>query len=257
MHDSLGDRMKGQYEHRTRYFLPRRTYTIIRVDGKAFHSYTRGCVEPFDAPLMDAMDRTAMYLCGEMQGSVLAYVQSDEISVLLTDFAKPTTDAWFDGNVQKIASVSASLVSAYFNDIRRGVSPRMACFDARVFTIPDPVEVENYLIWRQQDATRNSIQMVAHTLYSHKQLHGANVNEMQDMIFQKGINWNDYSGGCKRGRVVVEGAERGWVIEAPPVFTQEREYLRVRIPLLSAWSLAPAPERSEATPAERPDGVRP
>lgn len=229
MHDSLGERMKGQYEHRARYFLPRRTYTIVRVDGKAFHSYTRGCDTPFDEALMADMDSTARALCEQMQGAALAYVQSDEISVLLTDFAKITTDAWFDGNVQKIASVSASIATAEFNAVRRWTGKHRALFDGRAFTIPDPVEVENYFIWRQQDASRNSIQMVAQSLYSQKQLHGANTIEMQDMIFARGINWNDYDTGKKRGRVVVKH-ETGWRVEAPPVFTQERAYLRERIP---------------------------
>src|SRR5580658_4331157 len=104
--DSLGDRLKSNYENRTRYSLPRRTYTVIRVDGKAFHSYTRGCVRPYDEALMSAMDAATMGLCESMQGVCLGYVQSDEISLLLADFADAKTEAWFDGCVQKIASIS-------------------------------------------------------------------------------------------------------------------------------------------------------
>jgi tRNA(His) guanylyltransferase len=113
--DSLGDRMKGQYEDRARFMLPRRTYTIIRCDGKSFHTFTRHCEKPNDAALAGAMDVAASALCREAQGAKLAYVQSDEISVLLTDFALPTTDAWFDGNVQKMVSVAASVVTEAFN----------------------------------------------------------------------------------------------------------------------------------------------
>jgi tRNA(His) 5'-end guanylyltransferase len=177
MKDDLGNRMKKNYENRTRYFLPRRTNTIIRIDGEAFHTFTRGFDKPFDYILMSAMDNTTKSLCGEIQGCVMGYCQSDEISLLLTDFDKPTTDAWFDGNIQKIVSVSASMATGFFNDHLRSASDlnygdpfaltdKTAFFDARVFTIPDNDEVINYFIWRQKDAVRNSISMVAQSLYS-------------------------------------------------------------------------------------------
>ena len=161
MKDDLGTRMKTQYEQRTRTWLPRRTYTIIRLDGKAFHTFTRGMERPYDERFMNAMDYTAMHLCLEIQGAVMAYVQSDEISILLTDFDKITTDAWFDGQVQKMVSVSASMATAFFNeyinhDVQR-MDHKRAFFDARIFTIPDPVEVENYFVWRQKDALLWSI----------------------------------------------------------------------------------------------------
>lgn len=115
MEDALGDRMKDQYESRTRYKLPRRTFTIIRVDGKAFHTFTKGLRKPFDQQLIECMDGTAKELCRKIQGAQFAYVQSDEISILLTDFEKHTTDAWFDGNLQKMASISASIATSAFN----------------------------------------------------------------------------------------------------------------------------------------------
>ena len=213
MKDELGDRMKNQYEDRTRAFLPRRTYTIIRVDGKAFHTLTKGYKKPFDASLMRMMDDTAKALCKEIQGTCFAYVQSDEISILLTDFTKITTNAWFDGNIQKMASIAAACATANFNKqlyLRGNSSPLnppsipTAMFDARVFTIPDTVEVENYFIWRQNDATRNSIQMAARSVYSHKECDGKNTSELQEMLHQKGINWNDYTSGEKRGRVILK-----------------------------------------------------
>ena len=245
MSDSLGDRMKEQYENRTRVYLPRRTYTILRVDGRAFHSYTRGMERPFDLAFMGRMDDTARKMCLEISGACFAFVQSDEISILLTDFATNQTQAWFDGNIQKMVSISAALATSIFGD---GVQ-----FDSRVFTIPDPVEVANYFVWRQQDATRNSIQMAAYAQFSHKSLHGRDVNQMQERLWQeKQINWNDYPDGCKRGRCAVRRAtfepvtythkktgetcttpaveRHEWIVEAPPVFTQSREWLAGMIP---------------------------
>jgi len=234
MKDDLGKRMKENYEHRTRYLLPRRTYTIIRLDGKAFHSYTKNCkcLKPFDPELMKAMDISAKQVCNEIQqGVVCAYVQSDEVSVLLTDFSNPKTDAWFSGNIQKMASVSASLMTGFFGAQRVGFP--LAFFDARVFTIPDSVEVENYLVWRQKDATRNSIQMAAQALFSHKELQGKNCDALQELMWQKGTNWNDYSAREKRGRMILKNQtdlKSSWFLDDPPVFTQEREYLTALIP---------------------------
>lgn len=234
--DSLGDRMKEFYENRTRNFLPRRTYTIIRVDGKAFHSYTRGLIRPFDEKLVNDMDETACYMCKNIQGAKFAFVQSDEISILLTDFEGLTTDAWFDGNIQKMASISASLATAKFNELRPN---KIALFDSRVFIIPSDIEVENYFIWRQQDTTRNSISSVAQSMFSHQELENKNTDQMQEMCFQKGVNWNDFSAKLKRGRLIIkqdyekEGATRSkWVSVEPPIFTQEREMLKVLIPKL-------------------------
>ncbi len=253
MHDALGARMKEQYEHRTRILLPRRTYTLIRLDGKAFHTFTRGFERPFDTDLIEMMDYTAKVLCENIQGCKVAFVQSDEISLLLTDFDKITTDAYLKGNVQKIASISAAMAaSAFAGAMHRIAAPligvkrskfegkenyKVPLFDSRVFTIPDPNEVENYFIWRQQDATKNSIQMVAQSLYSHKELHGKNGSQQQDMIHEKGQNWNDYPVGQKRGRAIIketyekEGATRSrWVVVDPPIFSKDRSFLQELIP---------------------------
>lgn len=226
MKDSLGDRMKGYYEDRTRQKLMRRAYTIIRIDGKAFHTYTKGLIRPFDGGLVNDMDLTALFLCENIQGAKLGYVQSDEISILLTDFDELTTSAWYDNNIQKIVSVSASLATGYFNKLR---PDKLAFFDSRVFQVPTKDEATNYFIWRQQDATRNSISTVAQSLYSHKELNGKSTNEMQEMIFQKGTNWNDYSSGLKRGRIAYRKTI-GWVVSGAPIFTQEREVLKTIIP---------------------------
>lgn len=245
MRDNLGDRMKDQYENRTRYFLPRRTYTIIRLDGKAFHTFTRGMKRPYDQDFMELMDKTALALCAEVAGAKFAYVQSDEISILLTDFDKQDTQAWFDNNIQKITSVSASMAAAYFNhsSILGNPTRRLAFFDARVFTINDPVEVQNYFIWRQKDAERNSLQMVAQNLYSQKELRGKKSAELHELIYEKNDNWNNYPTGFKRGRVcrrangLLNQPNAGpWIVDTNiPVFTQEREFLRIpELPRLEA-----------------------
>jgi tRNA(His) guanylyltransferase len=233
MKDEIGDRMKTFYEDRTRFLLPRRTYTIIRIDGKAFHSYTKGLIKPFDNKLVADMDETACYLCKNIQGARFAFVQSDEISILLLDFEKITTDAWFDGNIQKIASISASMATAKFNELRPG---KIALFDSRVFTIPESVEVENYFIWRQQDTVRNSISSVAQFLFSHKELERKNNSEQQEMCFQKGVNWNDFPIKLKRGRLIIkeeykkeDTTRTRWVSINPPTFTQERDILTTLI----------------------------
>lgn len=232
--DALGDRMKEFYEDRTRIKLPRRTFTIIRIDGKAFHTYTKGLERPFDQGLIEDMNATTAYLCKNIQGAKFGYVQSDEISLVLTDFDDLGTHAWFDNNLQKMVSVAASMATSEFNrlrlirkcmggDIEGYVDAidlsefKMAEFDARAFQIPFIDEVENYFIWRQQDAVRNSISSVAQSLYSTKELHGAKTDQMQEMIFQKGINWNDYDFRKKRGAVIAK-------VEVP-VFVKTKEFV--------------------------------
>lgn len=241
--------MKDFYENRTRISLPRRAYTIIRIDGKAFHTYTRGMDRPFDDGLMEDMDLTAAYLCKNVMGAKFAFTQSDEISLLLTDFEDIGTQSWFDSNLQKMCSVSASQATRAFNEARLkrcGLDAvKWAEFDSRVFQIPQKSEVENYFIWRQQDTTRNSIASVAQSLYSASQLKGKNTDQQQEMIFQKGINWNDYAPRYKRGRMIIKETyekepsanERSksttrtrWVSTEVPVFTQVREYLATLIP---------------------------
>lgn len=197
---ALGDRMKT-YENIQRVVLPRRTYTIIRVDGRAFHTYLRGADKPFDMQFVANMGAAAKALCEEISGSVFAYAQSDEISLLVTDFASIQTRPWFDGVVAKMVSVSASLATAVLNERRPG---SRALFDSRVFTINDPVEVANYFLWRQRDAVRNSISMAAQAHFSHKKLQGLNGNQMQELLFtEAGVNWNDYPAACKRGSMTV------------------------------------------------------
>lgn len=232
MSDSLGDRMKC-YEDASRIKLIRRTPVIIRIDGRAFHSFVRQvkAQKPFDERLIGAMTTTAQSLCKEIMGCKLAYLQSDEISLLLTDWEKHTTQAWFDNDLRKICSLSASIATATFNDDY--VDARiLANFDSRAFNIPRE-EVCNYFIWRQQDAEKNSVSMYARSLYSHKQLIGKNGSQMQEMMFQKGFNWNDAPAHTKRGFCVVKafyekgGATRShWLPDLEiPRFTQNRDYI--------------------------------
>jgi len=221
MKDALGDRMKCNFEDRTRFYLPRRTYTILRLDGCHFHTYTRGLKKPFDTDLSEDIDNAIIAMLPQIQGTVFAYTQSDEISVLLTDFATPQTDAWFDGNIQKISSVAASIVTAEFNKLRwkrerehlesnsvlnaHGMYEGPAYFDCRTFTIPDRVEVMNYFRWRQQDCVRNSVSMVAQANFSHKELHGKSQSDMHEMLHKKGVNWaTGFTDGEKNGRIIVK-----------------------------------------------------
>jgi len=275
MVDAPGNRMKSFYEDRFRYKLPRRSFTLIRIDGKAFHTYTKGLKKPFDDGLMEDMDQTAVYLCKNIQGAKLAYVQSDEISLVLTDFDDLDTAAWFDGNIQKMASIAASLATAKFNQLRMtrscmernfNLDPddlekfKLAMFDARVFQIPYIEEVINYFVWRQQDATRNSVQAVAQYFYSYEELLGKKQNDLQEIIFQKGSNWNNYTSGEKRGRLIQKVEKkylrRGsevtiienedefniklsglnvysrsvWEVnQETPIFSKEKDYLKVII----------------------------
>ena len=227
--DELGKRMKENYEVRSRSYLPRRTNTIIRLDGKAFHTYTRGLDKPFDYKLIDDMVEVTKFLCENIQGCKIGYTQSDEISLLLTDYDNIQTSAWFDGNVQKICSISASMATAKFNELRSG---KLAFFDSRCFSISDKEEVVNYFVWRQKDATRNSVSMAAQSVYSHRELNKKSSSDKQEMLFQKGINWNDYPVSAKRGSAVIkkyyekEGAQRSkWDYVDIPIITQDRDFI--------------------------------
>lgn len=261
--DSLGDRMK-QYEAIPKNFLMKKNPVIIRLDGKAFHTFTRGFEKPFDEAIELAMETTMLRLCQNIQGCVLGYTQSDEITLVLCDYQKVDTDAWFEYNVEKMCSVAASMATLYFfkalcqyrdelwesNDISFSdkidlINRKLeigAYFDARCFNVPKE-EVVNCLIWRQQDATRNSIQALAQNFYSQKQLSGLKCSQLQDKMFtEKGVNWNDLTTYQKRGACAVKRMMKkkvtlkdgsSTIIERPkwiidlniPIFTQDRDYI--------------------------------
>lgn len=230
VHDDLGVRMKTLYEQIPKIKLMRRCPVAIRIDGKAFHTFTKGFQKPFDEVLIKSMQETMKYLCENIQGCVLGYTQSDEITLILVDYKKLISLAWFDYEVQKICSIAASMATIAFNKFfRKNVenyyksftdyipSPldlnvgsayetaieKGAMFDARCFNIPKE-EVTNLVYWRQLDASRNSIQMVGRANFSHKELQNKSCNDIQDMLMtQKGINWNDLSTYQKRGSCCV------------------------------------------------------
>jgi len=211
----LKERME-KYDLSFQYYLPHRIPAIVRIDGRAFHTLTKKMTKPFSQKFATCMDIIAMDLLAEIQNSRFAYLLSDEISLLLIDYNKFDSQQWFGGNLQKMVSVSAAIASASLSLWLK----KRAEFDSRVFILPER-EVVNYFIWRQRDCARNSIQMVARSLYSHKELEGKSNNKMQEMIFQKGINWNDYPVYWKRGRVVTKDG----VDENIPVFSKDRKYI--------------------------------
>lgn len=236
--DSLGDRMKS-FEAISSGRLMKRTPVIIRLDGKSFHTFTKKINstndpsmvdQPFSQKLHKVMSQTMVALCNSIQNAKIGYSQSDEISILLTDWTTFTTDQWFGGNVQKIVSVSASLATAYFNhyyavefNVNYSEVRNLAFFDSRVFNLPKE-EVNNYFIWRQNDASRNSVQMLGHYHFSQKQMHCKNNSEIQDMLMlEKGVNWNDTSTWKKRG-FCYHTNQLQLDVEIP-IFTQSKDYI--------------------------------
>ena len=234
VNDALGTRMKEFYEQVPKTRLTRRTPVAIRLDGKAFHTFTRGFIRPFDPILMTTMQNTMKYLCENIQGCVFGYTQSDEITLILIDYQTFNTDAWFNYEVQKMCSISASMATLAFNkyfplaiedrkayitlrdlfksednkktsieETYKKALNRGAMFDSRCFNIPKE-EVANLIYWRQLDASRNSIQMVGQANFSQAELEGKSCNDIQDMLMlQKGINWNDFPTYCKRGSCCI------------------------------------------------------
>lgn len=205
----------------------RRTPVILRLDGKAFHTFTRGLQRPYDEKFNQAMSDTTLELCNSIQGAVFGYTQSDEISILIQDWKTIKTDCWFGNNVQKMVSISASIATAKFNETFQHPSKTsMALFDSRVFNLPEH-EVVNYFIWRGNDCSRNSVSSLAQTHFPHKDLHGKSMADMHDMLkLQKNINWNDMPTRFKRGGCVVLNDDGKFVIDnEPPIFTKDREYI--------------------------------
>lgn len=238
IHDNLGDRMKD-YEVRNQYFLQRRTPVAIRVDMKSGHSFTKGFQRPFDEIFVKSMQRTAKFMCENIQGAVLSFQQSDEITVILQDYKNLNTDAWFNYRTDKICSISASMATMAFNkafdkafdewgrenlpdwdmggtnepidesimklcNIYGKAQEIGAMFDARCFNIPKE-EVANLIYWRQLDAIRNSIQMAGQANFSNKELWNKSCDMILEMLLiERNIDWNNFPTHLKRGSCCIK-----------------------------------------------------
>lgn len=257
----LDARMKS-YEKIPKNFLTERLPVIVRIDGKAFHTFTKGFNKPFDTILQETMIKTCEYLCANIMGCKLAYTQSDEISLLLINYESIDSSSWFNNNVQKISSVAASMATMAFNYYFEKIIQqkyncndfpalpywgdsidkedkddigyfKLATFDARCFVLPKE-EVCNYFIWRQEDATKNSIQMVAQSQFKQKELQSLNSNQLQEKLWQeRNINWNNFPIPQKRGTCIKReeytknnAIRHKWCADLQiPIFSQNREYI--------------------------------
>lgn len=206
MTSSIGDRIKA-YERASNYQLVPRSCLFVRVDGRAFHTFTRGCEKPFDSMIMRAMTTAAMFTADEMQGFKIAYIQSDEATFMMTDFDSHETQGWFNYELNKVVSLSASIFTAYFNRYWSGHSDRtqaekIATFDSRAFVVPIE-DFPNVFVWRQRDWERNSLQMFARAHFSHKELDGKGHDEIHDMLHGKGLNWAKLTDEQKNGTFIT------------------------------------------------------
>lgn len=240
--DDIGDRFKD-YERCYDFTLPRRLPLVIRVDGRAFHSLK--LTKPFDSSFWAAMMCTAMELCREIQGARLAFFQSDEITVIARDDMSIQTQPWVGKRLSKILSLSAAIATSAFN---RASDYGPCQFDARAFVVPSMDEAINCLIWRQQDATRNSVQMLARSVFSHKECDRKNTAALLEMLRARAIEWDSLATVYKRGAVVKPVVtmkpvpqtgqtvpRRGWVVDPEtPIFTQDRVYLE-RLYVTDDW----------------------
>ena len=238
--DSLGERIKSNYENRSKTGLIKRMPAIIRLDGCHFHTFTNGFMKPFDNRLIKAMQDTTLSLCKNIQGCVLGYTQSDEITLVLNDYYDINVMPWYDYEVQKMCSVSASIATVCFNSaFRNNVNEFVnkdykmltdkalygeettksmnellskynraisvgATFDARCFNVPEN-DLVNAILWRVKDATRNSINSYGQAHFTHRELHGKKTEEVQEMLFSIcGLNWNNEPNHLKCGTFVVK-----------------------------------------------------
>lgn len=212
--DKLGDRMKsyekmGASLDKMMPHLP----VISRLDGKAFHSFTKGLERPYDKRLSDLMVATTKFLV-QQTNACIGYTQSDEITLIW--YANSlSSQIYFDGRRDKMNSVLAAQCSVYFNEALADHIPEkymwngmddtvnLPVFDCRTWCVPTKTEACNVLVWREQDATRNSVQMAGQSKFSHKQLQGLSCNQIQEKLWQEhNINWNDYPAFFKRGTYI-------------------------------------------------------
>lgn len=226
--DSLGDRQKG-YEESSRRFFPRRMPLMIRLDGCSFHTFTREMKRPFDMKLIESINTVAIKLCTKISGAQVAYVQSDEITILIHSYKKLESQPWFDNCQEKIESVSAGMASSYLSQIYG----KDVFFDSRAWVMPES-DVNNNFVWRQNDCTRNSLQMLARSLYSHKELNGKKTIDLHNLVLAKNEDWNKLPISLQRGRCVVKqqsnlnGTIRNkWTVdENIPIFSKDSDYIK-------------------------------
>lgn len=240
--DPVGDRIKSKYENPFRATLPQRTNLLIRVDGRAFHTYTKKFERPYDGFLRNAMVIAGLETMQEIGGAKFAYGQSDEFSFLATDYDTHDTQMWFAGNKSKIESIAASVFTAEFNRFIWNTDSKMrnAYFDARAFIVPMQHEVINYFIWRQQDAIRNSVSMLARHHISAKKLHKVSTTEAKRMLSKEGVSWNDMPSAYRRGTALykpekamddVEGTSNGWYVDDDlPLFAHNQSFVSRHLP---------------------------
>lgn len=242
--DTLESRMRN-YEQK--YKLPEYLPVIIRIDGRAFHSLTRGMDKPFDHKFIALMDDVGTVLCKEVQNCRMAYIQSDEINLLL--YQKRDSQPWFGSEIQKITSITASIASSVFTASYDSTEHRtpVVAFDSRAFVLP-PHEVVNYFIWRQNDWIRNSIQMMGRAHFSHRELNGVSTDGILELLKSKDLHWDTLFTYVKRGRTVVkiktmeliesvdgnpndDYYERSrWTVDSNiPIFTDDRDYIESKL----------------------------
>lgn len=232
--DSLGDRMKT-FEDVYRFSLPIRTPLIIRLDGKSFHSYTKGFEKPYSEIIRDAFIYASEYLYKNISGLKLIYQQSDEMSLLITDYSSLNTQPWMKKNLQKIVSISSSILTVHFNQFisnKKLPINKTAYFDSRAFFLPKE-EVCNYFLWRERDWVRNSVTVLAQKNFSHKHLHKKSTKDMLQMLLDKQIDWNKLEhwkkyGYCVLKNVIDKGGFQRNSIDVDwniPIFSEDRNYI--------------------------------
>lgn len=268
--NDLGTRMKTFYENRSKSFLLRRTPVIIRVDGKSFSHFCKRFERPYDRLLNECLNNTLVYLCSKVQCVKMGQRHSDEMSLLLLDYENLSTEPYFEYNIQKMCSVVAAMTTAEFckqllihgenvYNLNADFAPALVgapvknedgwasifdnsvlsyqedwpIFDARCFNIPEK-EISNYFWWRMLDAKRNSINMLAQSLFSHSQLQGRTCNEVQEMMFQeKGINWDKIPPEQKSGMLCLKMDVEKPIEKGPDAG---------KICHRSVWETSPAPK---------------
>jgi tRNA(His) guanylyltransferase len=205
--DDLGDRLKAYEAHETARKLIPGIPIYARIDGRSFSKFTRDMERPFDARMTAAMVETLKYLV-DKSGATVGYTQSDELSLAWTNLDH-AVEPWFGGKVHKLTSVLASIATSAFMvsihncfDNWEELQSQMPHFDCRVFQVPNLEELANCFLWRSLDCTKNAISMAAHHYYSHAELQGKSGAQKQEMLFEKGVNFNDFPPAFKRGTFV-------------------------------------------------------